>query len=356
MKLQSVFVDASHLDAGFQGTHTFICQLYKHLAILRPELKIYFGSYNPVALNEVLAGIRNKEIVGYKSSSRLKQGLSDVPNILEKLKPDFAHFQYVVPLGRKVCPYILTIHDTLIFSHPHLFSFKFRAPRKRLYRFSYKKSEVITTVSQYSKSGIEKFIGNSKKIWVTPNAVLPSDIAYSDKPAIKEILIQELGLKNRFILAVGRNEKRKNFDLLIRAYRELNLPDVDLVLVGSGVDKIEHEGVKKLVAVSPLNLRRLYQAADLFVFPSQAEGFGIPPLEAVNELCPVILSKGTALDEFDFLSRFQFDSSNIDQLKSKMLERLNEHEEKELVDIRYKMNLRYSWEKSASTLLDAMSQ
>src|SRR5687767_3968727 len=106
MKLQSLFVDASHIDGGFQGTHTFLVELYKEVQRQQPQLQLYFGSANPQALEETLKDIRHKTIVPYTSKSRLVQGLSDAPAILKKISPDMAHFQYVVPLGKKRCPYL----------------------------------------------------------------------------------------------------------------------------------------------------------------------------------------------------------------------------------------------------------
>lgn len=118
-------------------------------------------------------------------------------------------------------------------------------------------------------------------------------------------------LNRGFILAVGTLEPRKNYPLLLKAYRLLrdeNMIEVPLVLVGrkgwladeisETITKLKLEGlVRHLTGIFDEALAHLYHAAGVLVTPSHYEGFGLPALEALNCGCPVVVSDQGSLPE-----------------------------------------------------------
>jgi len=72
--------------------------------------------------------------------------------------------------------------------------------------------------------------------------------------------------------------------------------------------------------VSPEDLAAFYTACRLFVYPSRAEGFGIPPLEAAMYKAPVLCSRQTAMESYHFFDPYTFDSSSGPELSAKLLE------------------------------------
>src|SRR5471030_2917322 len=72
------------------------------------------------------------------------------------------------------------------------------------------------------------------------------------------------------------------------------------------------------------NLQAFYAACKLFVYPSKAEGFGIPPLEAAICKVPVLCSSATAMSQFDFFNPYMFDPNNEAEFELK-LSRILEH-------------------------------
>ena len=102
-----------------------------------------------------------------------------------------------------------------------------------------------------------------------------------------------------YILSVGTLEPRKNLNRLIEAYQQLNL-GFDLVIVGKfgwGERVKPVTGVRLLGFVPDEDLAGLYSGAQVFVYPSLEEGFGLPVLEAMACGCPVVTSGVSSLPE-----------------------------------------------------------
>ena len=148
-------------------------------------------------------------------------------------------------------------------------------------------------------------------------SVIPLAAADSFKPALAEAM---RGVRRRYrlpegsyVLTVGRIEPRKNIDLVVRAYRrlveQLNPKDLSLILCGaaererSKLDRAIQECgplAKRIIALGHVpdeDLAPLYSGALVFVYPSFCEGFGLPPLEAMQCGTPVIASNATSLPE-----------------------------------------------------------
>jgi glycosyltransferase involved in cell wall biosynthesis len=118
------------------------------------------------------------------------------------------------------------------------------------------------------------------------------------------------GLRERYVLAVGLLQPRKNLARLLEAFELIvpGHPDLQLVVVGArgwGNEPLHErlqtpqlcERVALCGSVPPEDLRALYSAAEMLVYPSLYEGFGLPPLEAMSCGTPVVASKATAVPE-----------------------------------------------------------
>ena len=122
-------------------------------------------------------------------------------------------------------------------------------------------------------------------------------------------IVENRGLNSKgYLLSVGRLEPRKNHVALLRAYSKLQSVDLPLVFIGQpdfGFDEI-FQVIQDLNLVSRVHilsdvkddeLPAFYRHAKLFVYPSWAEGFGMPPLEAMASGVPVISSDSTSIPE-----------------------------------------------------------
>jgi glycosyltransferase involved in cell wall biosynthesis len=178
--------------------------------------------------------------------------------------------------------------------------------------FTLERVDSVLTVSEFTAGELETFYGYPREcIRVTPLGVdsrfVPS------RPDKTETVRMRYRLPRRYVLFVGTIEPRKNLSVLIKAYKLLQKKGGEvpgLVLVGADGWRGEAVKINRLIArfglegsvirlgyVREEDLPALYGAADIFVFPSLYEGFGLPPLEAMACGTPVISSNAASLPE-----------------------------------------------------------
>jgi glycosyltransferase involved in cell wall biosynthesis len=201
---------------------------------------------------------------------------------------------------------VLTIHDLIFLTHPQYYKIIDRNIYKRKFSYSASNSDVVIAVSRKTKEDIVNFLGIIKdKIFVVYqgcNPIFAIEATENEKAAVGT----KYGLPSEYLLCVGTIEERKNQLSIVKAIHEGSI-DIPLILVGkstpycSEIEKyIERNNVKNvkfLHDASTADLPAIYQMASVFVYPSLAEGFGIPVLEAIFSKIPVITSKGGSMEE-----------------------------------------------------------
>jgi len=360
-----IFVDAHSFDTEFQGTQTFIEGLYTALMVHYPQLDIYFGAYDTERVKKVFPLLDSSKILRYKKQKPSAfRFLIDIPQFIKKYAFDFAHFQYIIPFSNKHCKYIVTTHDVLFNDFPKEFSQLYRYKRNFLFKKSLQKAAIKTTVSAYSR---EKISSNykmpEKHIHIIPNGmkVLPGNDL--NKENARQFIKEIYGIEN-FILNVSRIEPRKNHLLLLNKFLELELykQNISLVFIGKQSIKVPEltEIISNLTAeqkrffywieqVDTEALLSFYQSCQLFVYPSKAEGFGIPPLEAALNLAPVLCSETTAMSDFNFFSPNTFNPENENDFSAKLKNMIGHPPALcSLIKISEDISEKYSWHKSAS--------
>lgn len=363
-----VLVDAHVFDQEFQGTRTFVRELYRSMAG-REGLDLFFAATDTHALKLEFPGVPDEHFIRYKSRASWYRLLIDIPRIIKQYRIDYAHFQYIVPLWKN-CRYIVTIHDVIFREHPDEFPFLYRFFKTILYRFGAIRADILTTVSGYSKHSIEKYLHiNTEKIILTPLAVDKIFFADHDKTAIRKAFAEKYGFE-KFILCVSRFESRKNQALLVKNYLELALyrqgyflvmlghrslpvPELDVLLDGLSEEIRSYIIIRSDVPDAELPL--FYRAAALFVYPSKAEGFGLPPLEAAAAKTPVICSNTTAMAGFVFFGEGHIDPADETSFKKLLLKMMQRPPGAEqLTAVAGIIATKYSWDVSAESLYEAL--
>jgi glycosyltransferase involved in cell wall biosynthesis len=285
-----------------------------------------------------------------------------LPLKLRKYDFDIVHelsqkSSFVVNLSAKR---ILTIHDLtpLLFPQTHskfvVFLHRYLLPRAS------KNADKIIAASVNTKRDIIKHLKVPEdKIEVIYYGRDERFIVLSEKEV--EEARAKYDLPQRYILSVCTLEPRKNMPTLIKAYHKLRGKGIEHKLVVVGAKGWKYSRIFQTVRelglenditflgyVSNQDLPGIYNLADLFVFPSLYEGFGLPPLEAMACGCPVITSNTSSLPEVVGDAAIMTDPYNVDEIANAMYEVLtNQALRKEMLEKGLNRAKTFSWDKAA---------
>jgi glycosyltransferase involved in cell wall biosynthesis len=367
-----IFVDAHVFDGEFQGTLTYVKQLYLKVLKLNPNVTLYFGANNIENVKKHFNTFDNVLYIKYSSKSSFKRIFIEIPKIIDNIKCTHAHFQYSIPFRRNVnCKYIVTIHDILFNDFPKEFSLLYRLKRNAIFYLSAKRCDYLLTVSNYSKQKIsEQYKIMESKIIVTPNAVSEDYFQFNFSKEKSKKYISENYRLQKYILYVSRVEPRKNQTLLLKAFVNEKLFEKGFKLVFIGANTLNsglkesiinlNEDVRKSIhwieKVDDNELKHFLNAAEFFIYPSKAEGFGIPPLEAGALFTPVLCSNATSMEDFDFFNPYFFNPDNYDEFVKMMLQIVENINDIDVKGIQLIIKNSYSWEQSARVILEKITQ
>lgn len=256
----------------------------------------------------------------------------ELPRYLRSVgNPLLICFTGLSPVFYKNC--FFTIHDMSLYAFPKWFRLLYRIVYKTNYAIQAKFSRGIFTVSEFSKGEIEKYLSvDADKITVLRNSV--------DTSTSQETGNASVSHRTKEILLVGTLEPRKNIEFVVNAFLMANINDYKLIVVGGGgsafskVTYSQHENIVFSGYLSDEELLRKYKEASVFVYPSLYEGFGLPPLEAMQHGCPVMASNRASLPEVCGNAALYFDPENPLDFSTKLIELINNYDELSPVLIR----------------------
>lgn len=370
---------AGSIDNKATGIDNYSYNLIKNLALLTSskDFEIIVIHTGDKILQEIVNSV--------KYTTKISQYIMKIPNFPFDWQKRFGKFlqkSLIIPtqsrkldiihdvhLGvfffyPKQIKKILTIHDLVPIKFPQTHKIETILVYKYVLIGSLKQVNIIIANSYNTKQDITKYFKiPEEKIRVT---YLGVDEDYKPLPENEiEKIRQKHNLTYPFILYVGTLEARKNIPTLLKAFYKLKNKGLSHKLVITGKKGWKYKNIFKLT--EQLNLQKdvvftgyvpredlpaLYNAADLFVYPSIYEGFGLPPLEAMACGIPVITSSSSSLPEVVGNAGIMVSPYDVDGLAKAMYEVLtNEGLKEELRKRGLKRAKLFSWRKTAKETL-----
>jgi glycosyltransferase involved in cell wall biosynthesis len=339
------------------------------------ELVLFTNRENDDALREDLSGCGQVRFVqcGFRAMNRFARIVREQTELPLKVSRSGVDLLwspgYTAPRFLS-CPKVTSILDMQYKNHPEDLTFLARTVTDILVSSACRRSSAIIAISDFSRGEIAHLTGTPKeRIHVTHLAGDPSFAGALAPGALRERLVRLLGEEGPFLLAVSNTYPHKNIDAAVRSFGELmeSIPH-RLVLVGQ--PRLGEKEVQKAVADLPDtgrlvrldylsdrdDLRALYQGADVFLFPSLYEGFGLPVLEAMMAGVPVITTKCGAIEEVAGGFAVQFDPGKPGDLTGKISEVLSwgKEEKAAFVSQAREWSGGFSWEKTAVRTMEAI--
>lgn len=360
-------IDAHAIGRHLTGNEVYVRSLLESYAAL--DRKSEFIAYLSVrGADEYVPGRIRTRWVSENPFVRL--GL-DIPRRVHADRPDLLHVQYTAPLWCSA-PVVVSIHDVSYLEHPEFFPRARRAQLRVTVERTVRRAAHILTLSEFSRQGIARSYNlDPERISVVP-AACSSIFKPVSRPQAQSFVEGRFQIAEPFVLCVGDLQPRKNPLGLIRAFEELigNCPGLPHHLVLVGKDTWYAPRVRQAAANSPFGNRihftgyvndaellQLYNACEIFVFPSFYEGFGIPILEAMACGRAVACANISAMPEVAGDAGVLFDPHSVEEMMRAMhalLEDSTLRAEKERLGKRNAA--RFSWRGTARQTLDVYYQ
>lgn len=257
--------------------------------------------------------------------------------------------------------HVLVIHDLFVLTNPEWYSKAYVASHAPILRLQLFTAKIIVVVSDPVGQQVRKIVGKRKRIVVVPNAPAP---VFQDELSDEQIqqTCSKYGLSaGNYILSVGSQDPRKNLGRLVNAY--LSLPAIQrrtypLVLVGGSssvfgkVSLQTDDSVVRLGYISDDELAALYAGSRAVAFPSLAEGFGLPAVEALSSGARILVSDNAVMRWVCGTYASYVDPYSTPSIALGLRECMGESPDAGMLkaEIRDYVDSRFSWAKGAQLL------
>ena len=232
------------------------------------------------------------------------------PGLVGQANLDLLHSLHYTRPYRLPCPSVVTFHDMTFFLYPHMHTLTKRVFFANTIRVSARRADALIADSESTRQDAIRLLGIPPgKISAIPLGVDEVFHPVHDVNLLADVR-QRYNLPEQFILFVGVVEPRKNLSLLLKSYKTLVSEDITHPLVIAGrfgwmyndlLRQIDALGLKDKIQftgyIPQTDLPIVYNLADVFVYPSIYEGFGLPPLEAMACGTPVITTAISSMPE-----------------------------------------------------------
>jgi len=293
--------------------------------------------------------------------------LFELASAARRLRLDLLHLpHYLMPVAAP-CPVVVTVHDLIHLRLPRTWAHRLYA--RWMLRRVRRGARLTLTPSRATARDLVELAGfDPLRVRVVPHGV-PGAFASSAPPAGEvEAFRRRHGLRTPCALHVTNGLPHKGLDWLLRAWR--GLPEVQLVLAGTGCDRLEvrarlaaddaaRAATVLLGVLGDRELALAYHAASVVVVPSLLEGFGFPALEAMASGVPVVASDAGSLPEIVGDAGIIVPAGCVDKLKNAVytvIFAIESAKREGLIQRALARSRRFSWEEAAQATFAAYEQ
>ncbi len=363
-----VGIDISFIIKDRVGVDQYIYNLLRGLANVDSD-NLYYLYSNRAVPEEFFCIGGNFKVVIHKSKilPRIMWVQFVLPGLLKRDGIELLHAPCYMAPSRARCPKVITFHDMASWLFPE----KFRLIHRIVYSWFVpsfaKNADRIIAVSESTKKDLVRLFGMPEdKITVVYEGT--NELFKPAKDAgLLERIREKYGLPEKYILYVGILEPRKNISALIRAYglmKDSREVEHKLVIVGNKgwmcdeifktVQSLRLEDEVIFTGyIADKELPLVYNSAELFVYPSTYEGFGLPPLEAMACGVPVITSNISSLPEVTGDAAILINPDNADELSAAMAKVISSSSLREsMINKGFERVKMFSWKKAAEETLE----
>lgn len=366
--MKKIFFDASALSRKRTGIENVTFNLLKVL-LETDKVNEYFIVFRKFIDPEIalLAG-ENVRLILSRFNSQILTEQVFIPLFIIQKKPEISVF-CCFPPGYAVAGKIaIYCHDATNWRFKEYLSWKNRLYFKPLTERALRRATVVFTNSYFSSEDIRRYFKGLNKVPVVLSPALNNKKLFISKPddSLRENLIK-FGITKNYLLCVGSLEPRKNVEFVIKNIDKILVKyDLQLVLTGrkawgkNSIDNAIHESpesgrIIKTGFISNEQLHTLYSFAEMFLFPSRYEGFGLPILEAFACGCPVITSNVSSMPEVAGNAALYIDPDDVNGFRSAVMQLLSDNKlRKTLVENGLERQNAFSWEKSADVFREVI--
>ncbi|MGB9071629.1 MAG: glycosyltransferase family 1 protein [Terriglobales bacterium] len=289
----------------------------------------------------VLVNSNSQAVRGFSAPTRTMRLPAPIYSMREQIalpfevaavRPDVTHYpNFNVPLADWTRS-VVTLCDLIYYLFPQACpSWVGHQYARFMIRAAARKAHKVITISEHSKSDLVNHLGIAEeKIAVIYPAIDRNVFKPEQADGAIAAVKHKLGIERPYIFYTGTHDPRKNLATLLRAYRRLARGKDFQLVIGGPVDPRRQDLYREFAdmvadrhvilcgSLAETDLPLMYCGADLFVFPSKYEGFGLPPLEALACGVPVACSSATSLPEVVGDAAITFAPENTDELVSVM--------------------------------------
>jgi glycosyltransferase involved in cell wall biosynthesis len=233
------------------------------------------------------------------------------PRHAARLGVDVWHGPHYTMPSRVTCPAIVTVHDMTFFDTPETHERAKVSYFRHAIHSSARRAGALICVSRHTAERLAALVPHHAPVTIAHHGVDHDRFTADADPVDDDALLARHGIVPPYVAFLGTAEPRKNLPGLVGAFAAVaaDRPDLRLVLAGGdgwGTTELRaaiqtHRVATRIVRPGYLpdaTVAAFYRRAAVVAYPSLAEGFGLPALEALACGAPLVTARGTAMDEF----------------------------------------------------------